>query len=89
MIPSGQFTTYKELARALKSSPRAVGQALRRNPTPIVVPCHRVVAADYSLGGYCGKMNSTDKVCLLEKEGLCIENYRIKDTDKMFIFPVG
>lgn len=86
MIPSGQFTTYKELARALKSSPRAVGQALKRNPSPVIVPCHRVVAADYSLGGYCGNMNSAKKIKLLESEGLVVINGKIKNTDRMFIY---
>ena len=87
LIPAGQFTTYKELARALNSSPRAVGQALKRNPTPVVVPCHRVVAADFSLGGYCGEMDSSKKIKLLEQEGLVIANGKIQNTDKMFIFP--
>ena len=55
-IPHGQTKTYGELARALglaRGGARAVGQALRRNPLPIVVPCHRVVSAA-GLGGYAG-----------------------------------
>jgi methylated-DNA-[protein]-cysteine S-methyltransferase len=51
-IPAGHTTTYGELARRLGSSARAVGQALGDNPLPIVIPCHRVVAADGSLGGF-------------------------------------
>lgn len=50
-IPAGQVWTYGELARCLGSSARAVGQALGDNPLPIVIPCHRVVAAA-GLGGF-------------------------------------
>lgn len=52
-IPSGSARTYGELARALKSAPRAVGGACRANPIPIIVPCHRVVAAS-GPGGFMG-----------------------------------
>ena len=53
-VPYGGLTTYGELARGLEqpNASRAVGGACNRNPIPIVVPCHRVVAADGSLGGY-------------------------------------
>ncbi len=50
-IPRGRTKTYGEIARRLASSARAVGQACGDNPLPIVVPCHRVVAAD-GLGGF-------------------------------------
>lgn len=86
LIPKGRFTTYKELARKMGSSPRAVGQALRRNKRPIVVPCHRVVASDLSLGGYCGKMESADKVRLLESEGLPIVGFKVTLPNRMFHF---
>jgi methylated-DNA-[protein]-cysteine S-methyltransferase len=52
-IPAGETRTYGEIARQLGSGPRAVGQACRANPCPIVVPCHRVVAAN-GLGGFSG-----------------------------------
>ncbi len=51
-IPQGKTLTYGEIAKRLKSAPRAVGQACGRNPYPVVVPCHRVVAADGGLGGF-------------------------------------
>jgi methylated-DNA-[protein]-cysteine S-methyltransferase len=50
-IPRGEVRTYGELARSLRSAPRAVGQGCGANPYPIVVPCHRVVAAG-ALGGF-------------------------------------
>ena len=51
-IPNGQTRSYGRLAKDLKDAPRAVGQACGANPFPLVVPCHRVVAADGGLGGF-------------------------------------
>ncbi len=53
-IPSGKVTSYGALARRLETSARAVGNACRANPIPIVVPCHRVVSATGD-GGFMGK----------------------------------
>ena len=50
-IPLGETRTYGDLARALRSAPRAVGQACGSNYFPLVIPCHRVVAAK-GLGGF-------------------------------------
>jgi methylated-DNA-[protein]-cysteine S-methyltransferase len=72
-LPYGQTTTYGALARELGASagtaaPEAqlVGWAIARTPTPIVVPCHRVIAADGSLTGYLGGLHR--KQALLEFE---------------------
>ena len=55
-VPAGTTITYGELARRIGCrSAQAIGQALKRNPFAPEVPCHRVVAADGSIGGYCGK----------------------------------
>jgi methylated-DNA-[protein]-cysteine S-methyltransferase len=51
-IPPGRTDTYGQLAKLLKNAPRAVGQACGANPFPLVVPCHRVVAAGGGLGGF-------------------------------------
>ena len=51
-IPAGQTMSYGEVAAAIHSGPRAVGNACGANPYPIVVPCHRVVAANQGLGGF-------------------------------------
>lgn len=51
-IPAGQTRSYGELAATLGSGPRAVGNACGANPYPLVVPCHRVVAAGGGLGGF-------------------------------------
>lgn len=52
-IPPGGCCTYGALARELRTSPRAIGGACRANPVPLVVPCHRVVAAA-GIGGFAG-----------------------------------
>jgi methylated-DNA-[protein]-cysteine S-methyltransferase len=54
-IPKGQLSTYKYLAQFLSSSPRAVGQALAKNPFAPEVPCHRVIASNFYFGGYKGE----------------------------------
>lgn len=53
-IARGGTRCYGDIAGELASSARAVGQACGSNPFPVVVPCHRVVAADGGLGGFCG-----------------------------------
>jgi methylated-DNA-[protein]-cysteine S-methyltransferase len=70
-IPAGTVWTYGQVARAI-GKPRAgqaVGQALGRNPVPIVIPCHRVIASDGSLGGYSGGGGLASKRLLLNLEG--------------------
>jgi len=59
-IPHNKKYTYGDVAKSISSSPRAVGGACRSNPVPIVVPCHRVVAAN-GLGGFCGSKNKKSK----------------------------
>ena len=68
-IPYGEVATYGDVARAIGSprAARATGNALGRNPIPIVVPCHRVVRAGGKLGHYTG--GAERKVRLLEIEG--------------------
>lgn len=65
-IPVGETVTYGELAQWLKSSPRAVGGACKRNPFVLAVPCHRVV----SRGGLGGFVGATDGVWLTLKKHL-------------------
>ncbi|MGX5174444.1 methylated-DNA--[protein]-cysteine S-methyltransferase [Aliikangiella sp. IMCC44653] len=70
-IPLGKVKSYGELAKELDSSPRAVGNACRRNPLPLLVPCHRVVAKN-GLGGFAGATDGklmTIKETLLRHEG--------------------
>ncbi len=72
-IPPGRTLSYGDIARRLKSAPRAVGQACGRNPYPVAVPCHRVVAAD---GGLVGFANARSGYLLDTKRWL-LEHERI------------
>lgn len=70
-IPYGQVVSYGDIAKLIGSAPRAVGQACGKNPLPIVVPCHRVVAS-HGLGGFGLGNNESDlaiKKWLLVHEG--------------------
>lgn len=67
-IGYGETLSYGALARQLSSSPRAVGQACARNPLPIIVPCHRVLAAGGVLGSYSGGDGPATKAWLLAHE---------------------
>jgi methylated-DNA-[protein]-cysteine S-methyltransferase len=73
-VQRGQIITYGEIARIVgkPKASQAVGQALRWNPVPIVIPCHRVVSADGTLGGYGGRMGSERKIKLLKLEGVIL-----------------
>jgi len=68
-IPRGQTCSYGELAARVgrPGAARAVGQAMARNPWPIVVPCHRVVASDGGLGGYGGGLEMKERLLRLER----------------------
>jgi methylated-DNA-[protein]-cysteine S-methyltransferase len=67
-IPYGQTRCYGDLAEAVGSAPRAVGRACGKNPIPIVIPCHRVLARA-GLGGYSGEGGLVTKERLLTLEG--------------------
>jgi methylated-DNA-[protein]-cysteine S-methyltransferase len=74
-IPAGHVLSYGQLAERVASSPRAVGNACRENPIPVVVPCHRVVAADH-MGGFSGQRSGPmvdKKQWLLTHEGIHFE----------------
>lgn len=71
-IPFGETRRYSQLAAALGSAPRAVGTACGRNPLPILIPCHRVVAIGGGLGGYSGMDGIDTKRRLLVLEGVLL-----------------
>jgi methylated-DNA-[protein]-cysteine S-methyltransferase len=68
-IPYGSTATYGEIAKKTGTSPRVVGQAMARNPTPLVIPCHRVVAAD-GIGGFSPSVEIKEELLAMEKKGL-------------------
>jgi methylated-DNA-[protein]-cysteine S-methyltransferase len=67
-IPAGETRSYGDLARQLGSAARAIGQANGANPIPLLIPCHRVVAAGGALGGYSGGEGPPTKLWLLNHE---------------------
>jgi len=81
-IPKGKVSTYKAVAEALGNKAyRAVGNALNRNQYAPVVPCHRVISSNGSLGGF--KSGIKNKIKLLKTEKIIIENNKI-DLKKYF-----
>ncbi len=68
-IPYGGTCAYADLARDLNSAPRAIGGACGANPIPVIIPCHRVLAAGGKLGGYSGGEGLDTKIALLRLEG--------------------
>jgi len=71
-IPPGSTITYGDIARRLNAPgmARIVGQALGQNPWPIIVPCHRVLAADGGMGGFSAPGGVSTKRQMLEIEGV-------------------
>lgn len=83
-IPYGEVRTYGDIAKFTNSSPRAIGQAVKRNPVPVVIPCHRVLSAS-GIGGFGGQTegnNIVTKKRLLEVEGFNIDSWLQKGNRK-------
>ena len=90
-IPRGKVTTYGALAEALGiGAPRAVGQALRRNPFAPEVPCHRVIRSDLSIGGYDGQTRGAKlakKRRLLMEEGVSFDaGGKLAERELLYLF---
>lgn len=81
-IPQGKVATYAIIAKMIKcpKSARAVGNALNANPFAPVVPCHRVVRSDGSIGGFAS--GSKKKITLLSHEGIKIVNGKVTPLQK-------
>jgi len=79
-IPRDKVTTYGELARACKSSPRAIGQVMRHNNNPEKYSCYKVVKSSGEVGGYSGHTKGkavSTKISLLKKDGIKIKKGKI------------
>jgi methylated-DNA-[protein]-cysteine S-methyltransferase len=83
-IPRGSVSTYQRIAKLLgnRNATRAVGGALANNPFPIIIPCHRAIRSDGTLGGYQGGLKM--KRALLEMEGVFFNALGRVLTDKFF-----
>jgi len=68
-VPYGSTSTYGEIACIAGTSPRVVGQAMARNPVPLVIPCHRIVAAG-GIGGFSSPVEIKEALLSMEKKGL-------------------
>lgn len=80
-VPKGKVTTYKEIAKALKSKAyRAVGNAMNKNPYSPKVPCHRVVGEDSNIGGFAFGVKK--KIAMLKREGVEVKNNKIVNFEK-------
>jgi len=85
-VPKGRVTTYGAIAKALRlkgPGARAVGNALNKNPYAPVVPCHRVVASDGSIGGFAS--GCKNKIAILKKEGVVVKNNKIVDFENVLV----
>ena len=74
-IPIGETRSYQWVARQIKNpkAVRAVGQALRKNPYPLIIPCHRVIKTDGALGGYAGKFDGKKSQLLKLEKAIAAE----------------
>ncbi|MBI5251762.1 MAG: methylated-DNA--[protein]-cysteine S-methyltransferase [Desulfomonile tiedjei] len=81
-LPAGTVATYGELAALLgkPNAARAVGSALGKNPIPLIVPCHRVIASSGEIGGFSAPGGLAAKVTLLEREGVYLTKPRVVST---------
>jgi methylated-DNA-[protein]-cysteine S-methyltransferase len=88
MVPVGYVTTYGTVAKTVGGSPRAVGNAMAFNPIALLIPCHRVVRADFSVGGY--GLNGNVKRKLLQREDRgYTEDVKLKiNGEALSVFPV-
>ncbi len=81
LVPEGKVTTYREIAKALHTRAwRAVGSAMAKNRNLVIIPCHRVVRSDGTIGQYA--LGPDKKSELLMKEGVVLTRGRIKDLGK-------
>lgn len=87
-VPVGYVTTYNALAKAMGGGPRAVGRVMATNPFAPLVPCHRVVCSDFSLGGFGSGVDVKQEMLQREERGYR-EPSKIKaDGAVLTIFPV-
>lgn len=90
LIPKGKVSTYRDVARFIDcGSPRAVGQALRVNPYAPQVPCHRIIAASLTIGGFQGWRAGAAierKRRMLALEGILFKAGQLAEPGRLFSF---
>jgi methylated-DNA-[protein]-cysteine S-methyltransferase len=88
LIPTGYVTSYGAIAKAAGGSPRAVGRVMASNPFAPIVPCHRVVSSDFTLGGYGGGLTAKLEFLIREKRGYTSAREISVGDKKLQVFPV-
>ena len=68
-VPYGSTVTYGQVATMVGTSPRVIGRAMANNPTPLVVPCHRIVAA-HGIGGFSPAVEIKEALLAMERKGI-------------------
>jgi len=84
-MPRGRVVSYGELARACRTSPRAIGMIMKNNKDPVRYPCYKVIKADGSIGGYSKGIGK--KIKLLKGDKIKIKNNRV-DKKYFYVFSV-
>jgi len=88
LIPVGYVASYGTVAKAAGGGPRAVGNVMAMNPFAPIVPCHRVVSSDFSLGGYGGGLDAKLAFLIREKRGYAAQREIPVDGKKLLVIPV-
>jgi methylated-DNA-[protein]-cysteine S-methyltransferase len=88
LIPTGYVASYGAIAKAAGGSPRAVGRVMALNPFAPIVPCHRGVGSDFTLGGYGGGLNVKLEILIREKRGCMSAREILVGDEKLQVFPV-
>lgn len=89
-IPKGKVASYKAVSEVAGGSARSIGGAMKRNPYAPIVPCHRVVASDRSLGGFRGQTGGAEldrKRKMLEDEGVRFDGNKVHPDDFLAEMP--
>ena len=88
LIPTGYVASYGAIAKAAGGSPRSVGRVMASNPFAPIVPCHRVVSSDFTLGGYGGGSTAKLEFLIREKRGHPSAREIAVGNKKLQVFPV-
>jgi methylated-DNA-[protein]-cysteine S-methyltransferase len=88
LIPTGYVTSYGAIAKAVGGSPRAVGNVMAMNPFAPLVPCHRVVCSDFTLGGYGGGLDVKLQILRRERRGYASTKEISSNGRKLLLSPV-
>ena len=89
LIPVGYAATYGGLAKVAGGSARSVGNVEASNPVPLLIPCHRVVKSDLTVGGYGFGTQTKWKILQRENKGYEESKTIIVDDQELILFPVG